>query len=577
MDKKYLRSLPRIQADPSLIDLAQNEPKSKWFFKAQDHDGTIELTAFDAKALRKGETSARYRFFFSASEYITQDLSTDKTKWLTGKASSLLGFHWWGYYTEGAIRHKELVFADGKSRQTMEDRFSDRRKGETVWDRLHHWQEDVLEEKLDARHERELQHTGEMMELVPELPQDFNDWIDGYAMYDKRFLIYDANPKEKMRRAYCTHCGRQMLLNPKKIRLRMNEKGICPECESAVTMRPFGKLPRHELHNKFVALIQRIGDDQILIRYFYVSYNFTKDDLLFTVRKERYASECCREFLTGIGNRLKKESFEFAVYKQKGNLRWCPDTDSINCGMAVLYTKGLRETLAGTEYQYSGLEKFQEYEGCNPIPLWKYLDTYPGTKELETLVKAGLTTLASDIVSDPFIWRNAGFHKRGIPEGLSKLTKEHRRILRDINGGESVIGVLREFELCRSESNADAIKDFIETFGSNTKLVRDLTLLGIKISKFTRYTQKQMTAQRKKMAPWKPISSPAYGLLNGPRDARQRNVEQTKNFVHDWSDYIGWSRDLGYNLKDEYVLMPPDFCKAHDRLMEEEKRKRTRY
>ena len=328
------------------------------------------------------------------------------------------------------------------------------------------------------------------------------------------------------------------------------------------------------MHNKFVALIQRIGDDQILIRYFYVSYDFTKDDLLFTVRKERYASECCREFLTGSGDRMRKESFEFTVYKQKGLMRWCPDTDSINCGMAVLYTKGLRETLAGTEYQYSGLEKFQEYEGCNPIPLWKYLDTYPGTKELETLVKVGLTTLASDIVRDPFVWRNAGFHRRGIPKDLSKLTKEHRRILRDINGGESVIGVLREFELCRNESNADTIKNYIETFGSNTKLVRDLTLLGIKISKFTRYTQKQMAAQRKKMAPWKPISSPAYGLLNGPRDARQRNVEQTKNFVHDWDDYIGWSRDLGYNLKDEYVLMPPDFRKAHDRLMEEEKRKR---
>jgi len=173
----------------------------------------------------------------------------------------------------------------------------------------------------------------------------------------------------------------------------MNEKGICPECESIVTMRPFGRLPFRELHSKYVAIIQRIGDDQILVRYFYVSYDFSKNDIFFMPKKERHVSERCREFLTGSGDRMRKESFEFTVYKQNGLMRWCPDTDSINCGMAVLYTKGLRETLAGTEYQYSGLEKFQEYEGCNPIPLWKYLDTYPGTKELETLVKVGLTTL----------------------------------------------------------------------------------------------------------------------------------------------------------------------------------------
>lgn len=579
MDKAYMRSLPRETADDTLMDMARTNPKMSWLFKATDHGGLIELTAFNAQQLRDGRASASYRFFFSDDDFITQDLHTNKTKWLTGKAANILMYAWYSSYWNGsrrekAGRHADLVFCDNESREVMERRFRPEREGMTVWDALYNWQVHVQEKKLDERHERELLHTNEMMELVPDLPDDFDSWIDGYAMRDKRFLIYAAGPESGKRWGYCTHCGQAMTLDPKKVMLRMNAKGICPDCESPVTMRPYGRLPHREKHEKYAAVIQRALDGRILIRYFYISYIFCRQTLPVMVRKERYVSEVVREFVDPGGDRQNSESFEHSIYKQKGMPRWCPDIGTFHCRDAVLYTSGLREILAGTEYRYSGLEKYQEHEGCNPIPVRGYIWEYPKKKELEGMVKAGLTSLVTEVVDNPWIWKGIDLKESGLLQDLAGLTKEHRRILREINGGQAVIAVLQEFERRRIAANADVIRDYLGTFGANSKLIRDLAVNGIKVGRFTRYTQKQMKAMRKQLLPWAAGCNPAYSLQSGPRDARQKNAEKTKDFLHDWKDYIGWCLDLGYDMRDEYVLMPPDFRKAHDRLLEEEKRRK---
>lgn len=558
MDKKYLRNLPREQAEPSFLQIAGENEKVSWLLTASKEGNLLQVTVYSAQKLREGDTSPRYRCFFDEYDYITQDLVSEKTKWLTGKMSSIFAHDWYGTWDWRERRYAKdrLVVVSGKDTEVMRSHFDSKSKypGSDIWGCIDRWQNTIQDRKLEARRDKELQHTREMMELVPPLPEDFDSWIDGYAMRDKRYLVYDGDRKKDLRRACCTHCGQLMEINAKRIRLRMNALGTCPECGSTVTLKPFKRLPRSMTDRKSLAIIQRLDTELILVRYFNVGYVFRKDDLLGTIKKSRYLIENCREFLSGSGKNRKKESFEFAVYKQKGEEQWCPDVGAVSTGTGVLYTKGLRETLAGTDWQYSGLEAFQETEGCLEIPVWRYLDCYPDNKDLEILVKAGLTSLASELVRDPWTWRNGTKSRRGIPGDLKKLSKEHRRILRDLNGGSPMISTLRELELCRDQSNAETVKEYIRTFGSERQLITDLSMLGIKLRKFTRYTKKQTTGSR--------VVS----------EVKRR--ERVRNFVHDWKDYIGWCRDLGYNLHDEYVLMPPDFRKAHDRVMEEEKRKK---
>lgn len=558
MDKKYLRSLPIEQAEPEFLTMAAENRKMDWLLTASKTDEILQITAYNAKKLRERDTSPTYRCFFAEADYITQDLRTEKTKWLTGMMTSIFSQYWYGSWDYKVRRytHDRLVFVNDIDSRVARDHF-DKENGHptwTVWTCISHWQNEIRDKKTDDRHFRELQHTRDMMKLVPELPEDFDNWINEYAMRDKRYLVYEGGRTKAMRTACCTHCGKLMRIDPTNVELRMNEWGECPQCGSAVKMVPIKRFAQGKHDQKGAAIIQRLGEESLLVRYFSVAYSFYKDELLGTVKKECHVLETCREFLSGSGKNRKKESFEFAVYKQRGMEQWCPDVGAVECGEAVLYTKGLRETLAGTDWRYSGLDAFQEREGCRMIPLWRYLDCYPENKELETLAKTGLTTLASELVRDPWVWRaNGGKQRRGIPKDLYTLNNEHRRVLRDLNGGSSMIGVLRELELCKNTENTAAVTAYIKAFGSTRQLITDLTELNIKLSKFTRYAMKQTRSSRR-------IS-----------ELKQR--EKISNFVHDWKDYIGWSRKLGYNMRDEYVLMPPDFQKAHDRLMEEAKRK----
>ena len=87
---------------------------------------------------------------------------------------------------------------------------------------------------------------------------------------------------------------------------------------------------------------------------------------------------------------------------------------------------------------------------------------------------------------------------------------------------------------------AETLRFFCEVFGANARLAHELLMMQIPLRKFTAYARKQILGKADR-----------------------------KNFVSDWKDYIGWCEQLGYDMADGYVTMPPDFIKAHQRLYKE--------
>ena len=49
-----------------------------------------------------------------------------------------------------------------------------------------------------------------LMELVPDVPEGFDEWIHDCAMREHRYLVYDGNSKIRIREAFCTECGSHM-------------------------------------------------------------------------------------------------------------------------------------------------------------------------------------------------------------------------------------------------------------------------------------------------------------------------------------------------------------------------------
>ena len=537
MDKKMLRQIPRPETKPEYIELAKNTQTSAWMLHVSEADGLMQVTAWDAAELRNGgNAQAKFRFFLWEDDYITQDLRVEKTKWLTGKVSSTLSIGYWNNKWSGTI------FVDTQSRELFEKRFPPMARSwwgtteKNPFVTIDDWQDKILARRLSDRHERELAHTNLMMELVPDLPEDFETWIHDYGMRSRRYLIYDGNSKIRIRQAFCTECGQHMEIDSREVRLRMNEWGECPCCGSPVVMKTIKRWHTQELATNHVAIVQKLEDGKLLFRCFGVDYLFHKEEFpLLTISKRQGIYEIYRIFMDG----RHWESFEYAEYKQSHKERWCPDTGKIGIEEFIIRRDGLRELLAGTPYQYSGLEALQEKEEFREIEIFRYLRAYEKCHDLEMLVKAGLSRLAVENIHNILYW-----HEKNPIRDLKMLTKPHLRMLREMNGGNSMVSLFREIELTRKEITIPDLKEFIEAFGTSQTVLRAIYNNNLSVRKFSRYAMKQ--AGR-----WK-------------KDASAR-----ANFFHDWMDYTGWCEELGYDMNDPYVLMPPDFKKAHNRVHKE--------
>ena len=536
MDKKTLRQIPRPETKPEYIDLARNTQAVSWLLQVSEADGIMQVIAWDAAGMRADEESkAKYRFFIGEDDYITQDLTKEKTKSLTGKMSSILHMGWWNN------KWLSTMFVDTQSRELFERRFPPKSRSwwnnseETPFISIEDWQDAVLKERLNARYERELAHTRQMMELVPNLPEDFDTWVHDYGMRSRRYLVYDGNNRIRIREAFCTECGQHMEIDSKKVRLRMNEWGECPCCGSPVYMKTIKRWHYRERATNDIVIVQKLDDGKLLFRCFSVTYSFEKQEFpLLRITKEMSVFEHGRVFINGH----QWESFEYAEYKQNRKSRWCPDTGKVGINAYIIRRDGLRKLLAGTPYQYSGIEVLQEKIEFAHFNVFDYLRAYERCPELEMLVKYGLKKLATEWVHDVMFW-----HRKGLPEGLKELTKPHLKMLRDLDGGKSMISLIREIELCKKDVSDADLKEFIEVFGSSAQVLRMIFLHEMSVRKFTRYVRKQ-TPLRK--------------------DPTSR-----ANFIHDWKDYMAWCEELGYNLADDYVRMPPNFKKAHDRVLKE--------
>ncbi len=412
-----LRQIPRPETKPEYIELAKNTQTSAWMLHVSEADGLMQVTAWDAAELRNdGNTQAKFRFFLWEDDYITQDLRVEKTKWLTGKVSSTLSIGYWNNKWSGTI------FVDTQSRELFEKRFPPMARSwwgtteKNPFVTIDDWQDKILARRLSERHERELAHTNLMMELVPDLPEDFETWIHDYGMRSRRYLIYDGNSKIRIRQAFCTECGQHMEIDSREVRLRMNEWGECPCCGSPVVMKTIKRWHESEWASNPICIVQKLDDGQLLLRGFSASYSFEKTEFpILNIKRNKSVYEYLRVFINGT----RWEIYEYTEYKMSRKTRWCPYTGSNETVKFIIRRDGLRQLLSDTPYRYSGLEVLQEKNEFYPIPVFNYLRAYERCNELEMLIKTGLTKLANDVMNEVLWW-----HEK-YPDCLKKLHRSY--------------------------------------------------------------------------------------------------------------------------------------------------------
>lgn len=83
MDKRKLSKIPRETASDEMLKFAERATGTHIVTCTEIEKDLLMLMFYPVKGLKKGKRGARIRTFFSKTDYITQDLSVSKVKWLT--------------------------------------------------------------------------------------------------------------------------------------------------------------------------------------------------------------------------------------------------------------------------------------------------------------------------------------------------------------------------------------------------------------------------------------------------------------------------------------------------------------
>lgn len=577
MDKRKLSKIPRISATKEMCETAERLSGIEHIVTAEliEGDEILQMTCYKVKDLRAGKLDGDFRTFLSKDDYISQDLKTVKTKWMTASFERMERFspivdEW--NREEHRIIWRTNVFINSKKDLKVINRFfkkyhkdDDNNK---PWDAIYRFQESVRNTRLLKKHKKVTDVIDERMKPVQEPPKQFYEWVWEKGMSFSRYLIYKEIKKGKAE-CECTHCGNVGIVDRKEVRLRNNEKGKCPFCGSRITIKAKGRLPYQTEDARWFLYVDPT-EDGFLLRYYRavrsIKNNSCIESAIDKNRVEEWIHEYSRAFYKFEGDKPIVETYEWGVYKQRGTCRWCPDMENIDCKKCILYPDNLPEAWSNTPMKYSALEVMSENIPTVSLRYEDAMKTYLKFPKLEWLCKMGLNNLVKDIIYDrDYIGRLVGkvnYEGKTIFNILG-LTKVNTRILQELDGDNYVLRLLQVSQKIGMQFKSEQLREYYETFGCNTELLEQANR-KVSLHKLVKYITKESEKYclGEKSGCWK-YSCMRYKEREDPR------IERKQNMARDWLEYLKWCKELGYDLNNMFFYMPTNFRKVHDRTYKE--------
>lgn len=468
-----------------------------------------------------------YRVFFLDNDYITEKIAEQERKWLTGKIHNYTSF----YYTWSNDYKKRCTdwyaYLD-----TIEMcvRFFRTDKDLNIYDIILNQQNRIADLRLEKKRKKYTDPIDEKMKSVPDLPEDFESWVEDNVLYKSRYIYYKYEKKKQMF-GYCTCCKKYVLVEGAK----HGKEGICPSCGKTITYKAIGK-SKHVIDEERAAIMQKSGDG-FLVRYFSITKKYGSD----YKNPQMSIYEDKRVFYT---KDLRANSYVMGNFKNIC-IRWIYECDEKIAGgwylnyygtwrdrrtVAALYTKGLEEILADTDLRYSCIWTLSSCGKNYKFDVESFIDNIrSGNNCIEKLIKCGMYNLARDVSSRNMYSRDAIDKDGKTLNKILKVQNDDAKILIEGNPNSEVLILFRKLrqdtkkrltakqmqEIMKCQYNADNLYDIFK-FTSPEKVLRYL--------------------------------------------ASQRCRE--KEYIY--KDYLDMCVKLNMNTKSNFVLFPKNLKSAHD-------------
>ncbi len=419
---------------------------------------------------------------------------------------------------------------------------------QTWFDALQAAEQEIRSEKRRRVDQRRRERLEERCAAMPAIPERFVEWTE--SCFGPTVLFYHRTNKRHAR-VFCCACGKtaeyafRKLMTPRGQLERLWEEpergkqGTCSRCGAKGIYRSdkaegvYGTRGRAYLIQKF--------QDGIVLRKFLCE------------RHSRFGSkDNYVQYEEGRAFYLPGKMLLDYRYTDNwtGETSWydhnIPGLAQIIWERGTIWPGSFME-LKGTEYQYSGLEKY--YEWHNMIDVKKYLDRYRQIPALEMLVKMNARNLVENILVhgadliDP--------NGRSAASVLRLSPQEAKRFLQE-NGSDRQLRLMQ-----MEERNGWRIDNRTE---------KELLRSGIEIHRIA-IALRFMSARK---------------LLNhlmkyvGANDLLSISaVERVKNVSVTYTEYLAMRAGLGYDMTDSIGLFPRDLHTAHHEMTVQSDRQKS--
>lgn len=501
------------------------EYKTFLYFRARKQGNILEICLFTRTDLAKRDRMPRYRIFLDRDKECHATYECAEEKWRTAKIDNLpCGSR--TYYvpepnpvaSESTIKMVNEYFHTG-CRMDIKQAVLD-------------FQTACAKDRIKKKHRLETDQIDYYMNMVPELPKDFDRFVEEYGFYHAQYIFY----KDKTE-GYCTHCGR---IVPIKKKVRHNEKGKCSKCGSSITYKSWNKQKYCDTEH-VVSIIQKCTDEKTFIyRQFKVKRKVHRDS--------SYIPEMgLYENYRVVMNEYMRACYEYewGEFRHTGVNRWCV-AGSINRGMyyhysvyssSVLYHGNLKKLLKDTKLKYVPLVEIikrnpgEKFNVCGQLNDMCCHDRFP----YEAFWKMGMKNL----VSEHLFSKGGGLTRfdfdRDKPWHILRISKEVLNQAIEMNVTDQQMRIIqRAYEIgVRLEDEQIMWMD---------------TYLGVSeiIAYFRVQTPHRIIRFLKEHV----------GVGNVPR----RENETLRYYM----DYLDTARQLGWDMRDRSIFFPQDIKRAHD-------------
>lgn len=509
-------------------DIRYTEYKTFLYFRARKQGTILEISLYTRADLARGDREPRYRIFLDRDGESHATYECAEEKWRTAKIDALS----FGSRINYVPEPKPVA---SESTKTLINEYCRTGRLMDVKEAILDYQSACAGKRLKKKYKLETDQIDHMMNMVPELPKDFDKFVENYGCYNAQYIFYRDRSI-----GYCTHCGKIVPIREKPYH---NMPGKCSNCGSSITYKSWNKQKYCDTDHT-VSIIQKCTDGETYIyRQFKVRRSVHREKL-YVPEKTMH-----EEYRVVMDNNMRaRYEYEFGEYRHTGVYRWC-HSESMRHGYyynyslyssSVLYHGNLKKLLNKTKLKY--------------IPLAEIIKDNPGRKfnvcatlndmcsetcfPFEAYWKMGLRKFTADhmYAGERLTKMNYEYKK---PWEILRVTKEILNQAIKLNASDRQMRILQ-----RTHEMGVTLTDEQVTWLDAYMGVSDI-MAYFRVQtphRIIRYLKEQVN-----------VCVPIAQQKEGDR-------EQIRLYI----DYLDTARQLGWDMRDRGIFFPQDIIRAHD-------------